>query len=449
MAASLLSLVGEVARAAGPVDPGDLVRRLQADLACDWVALIDADSPAGAAGPVAAAGSYAGHDLGPLGPSPGPDRLVASADGRRWLVAHRGDGFAEPERAAFEAAGGALTALLGRSEDTPFRFWFEALPLPAMLVQGLKIVSVNQAMERLTGYDADTLRGGGLATVLARPDPARVAAGGLVALWPATGEAPTRARAVIGPYPGEPATQLIVLICDSDPNHGLDGMTAGLAGGIAHSFNNLLQAVVGYSSLGQAQCSGLPAAVHFFSQIEIAGQEMAQLTEDLVAYARVGLVQPRSLHFDEEIQRAVGMLTHRRPPRLSLGCPDIAIVADPFEVQLVVRHLVSNAYESGSDPDGIEVATAVVEFAGDRADAGIPPRPGRYARIRVRDAGTGVAEDIVAAVFRPFVSTKGPGRGLGLAAVEGVCLAHCGGVLLNTTPGRGTVVDAYFTIPAP
>jgi signal transduction histidine kinase len=95
----------------------------------------------------------------------------------------------------------------------------------------------------------------------------------------------------------------------------------------------------------------------------------------------------------------------------------------------------------------VAVSTDVVEVGGgEPADAGFPPRRGRYLRLRVEDQGSGIAPDQAEGVFRPFVSSRESGRGMGLAAVAGVCLRHGGGVLLASRPGQGTVVDAFFPL---
>jgi CheY-like chemotaxis protein len=122
---------------------------------------------------------------------------------------------------------------------------------------------------------------------------------------------------------------------------------------------------------------------------------------------------------------------------LAPGLPPIA--ADPAQIQQVVMNLVINAAESIGDNQAGEVSIRIClrEMSATDAAEG-EPAPGTYVEIEVRDTGSGMDETTQARIFDPFFTTKFMGRGLGLAAVQGIIKGHRGVIRVQSTPGRGT-----------
>jgi signal transduction histidine kinase len=114
----------------------------------------------------------------------------------------------------------------------------------------------------------------------------------------------------------------------------------------------------------------------------------------------------------------------------------------------VLLSLVSNAAEAIEPPDGeISVETETLELgraALDRLLFGQEREPGRYLRLTVRDNGSGIEAKTLERIFVPFFSTRFAGRGLGLAAVQGIVRGHKGALRVESTPGQGTIFSVYL-----
>ncbi|GAB4112824.1 MAG: hypothetical protein Fur005_33040 [Roseiflexaceae bacterium] len=231
-----------------------------------------------------------------------------------------------------------------------------------------------------------------------------------------------------------------------------------LAGGIAHDFNNLLAAIQGHASLALLELPADSIARENLSQIEIAVERAASLTQQMLAYAgRSHFVkQPTNLsHVVEGMVRLIKsalprpvLIDYQLEPRLDL------IEADQAQLQQVIMNLVINAAEATTGAYGrVTVKTSMQEL--DAADASYydpPLAPGRYAFLEVDDTGAGMDTATMARIFDPFFTTKFIGRGLGLSAVRGIVRGHGGGLSVRSTIGLGsTFVIALPTldIPAP
>jgi signal transduction histidine kinase len=231
-------------------------------------------------------------------------------------------------------------------------------------------------------------------------------------------------------------------------------MLATLAGGFAHDFNNLLTAILGYAQvaageLGRDADSELRHAVE---EITRAGDRGTELTRQLLAYA--GHAQPGRVRLDPAATVG-GMhdsLSALLPPaaHLDLTTDPLApaVVIGEQELSQLARQLVANAaeaLESGRGRVGVDIARAKLDahaLAGLRHGADLTP--GVYCRLTVTDNGSGMAAETAARAFEPFYSTKFTGRGLGLAAVDGIVRANSGAIRLATQAGSGTTVDVLL-----
>lgn len=244
-----------------------------------------------------------------------------------------------------------------------------------------------------------------------------------------------------------------------------------LSGGIAHDFNNLLTGVIGHANLARfSLLPGQDAIAHALDQIEHSGQRAADLCRQLLAYAGKGRfhVQPLNLsHLVEEMSHLL-VLSIARKARLDLQLvPDLpAFMGDATQVRQVVMNLVINAAEAipaERAPGTILLKTARVrteDRAGGEDEPPEPPPPGGYVEFEITDNGTGMTPEVQARLFEPFFTTKFTGRGLGLAAVQGIMRSHQGSIDLRSEPGHGTTfrlrfpvapdaVPAASSIPAP
>jgi len=219
-----------------------------------------------------------------------------------------------------------------------------------------------------------------------------------------------------------------------------------LAGGIAHDFNNLLVAVLGNADLALLDLSPASPARACVESVRDAAMRASELTQQLLAYSGKGafLIKVLSLN---ELVRDIGRLLEVSISRkvtlrydLAEGLP--AVEADPSQLRQVVMNLITNASEAIGDRSGtICIRTGCVHADRDYLsllllNQGLPE--GDYVCLEVSDTGSGMDAETRARIFDPFFTTKFTGRGLGLAAVQGIVRGHKGTILVYSEPGRGT-----------
>ncbi len=225
-----------------------------------------------------------------------------------------------------------------------------------------------------------------------------------------------------------------------------------LAGGIAHDFNNLLTGILGNASLAETQLPPESPARRALGEVGEAARRAASLVRELLAYAGRGQAERSAMDLSTEVERVEKVLPRALLQsvsfRLSLAPNLPAIEGDPVQVQQVVMNLVVNAAEAAaSGGSAVTLTTGAVSLAhgeGPSFAGGVVPPPGNYVFLRVEDDGPGMEEETLSRIFDPFFSTKGPGRGLGLAAVLGIMKSWGGGVRVESAPGRGTTVEVFF-----
>ena len=222
-----------------------------------------------------------------------------------------------------------------------------------------------------------------------------------------------------------------------------------LAGGIAHDFNNLLTAVIGYSSMLCDHLAGDEAARQQVLEIKSAGERAASLTQQLLAFSRRQVLQPKVLDLNVivgEFGRMLGRLVGERI-KVSVDCDPALwqVKADPGEIGRAIMNLSLNARDAMPEGGTLTIETANVTLT--EADAEIQDMaPGRYVSLAVQDTGVGIDADARAHVFEPFFTTKetGKGTGLGLAVVLGVVEQSGGVIRCESQLGEGTAFKIFL-----
>ena len=223
-----------------------------------------------------------------------------------------------------------------------------------------------------------------------------------------------------------------------------------LAGGIAHEFNNILGAILGYAS----HIRGLTTTDNPIHRqaiiIEEQSRRASELTRQLLAFARGDQYTLEPLDMNQAIADTVSFLSKSIDPRIVMETrtdPDLPLVeADASQVQQVLVNVAVNAAEAMPEGGRITFETRVAHldsgFVRSRPDL----EPGDYVEVVIGDTGVGMPPDIADRVFEPFFTTKteGKGTGLGLSVVYGIVRNHGGHVTLNSTPGLGTTVRVYL-----
>jgi PAS domain S-box-containing protein len=220
-----------------------------------------------------------------------------------------------------------------------------------------------------------------------------------------------------------------------------------LAGGIAHDFNNLLTVVLGNLELVRTGAAGAEAD-DLLAATERAARQAAELTKQMLGFARRQPPRTVALDLNAVAREAVGLLRRTIDPRVVIrvaAAPDLRpAAADPVQVQQVLMNLCLNARDAMPGGGTLTVETGNAPAA--RPPDGAAPAAGGYVRVSVSDTGVGMTEEVRAKVFEPFFTTKdvGQGTGLGLAVVYGVARAHGGWVECTSAPGAGSRFDVYL-----
>ena len=225
-----------------------------------------------------------------------------------------------------------------------------------------------------------------------------------------------------------------------------------LAGGIAHSFNNLLAAVAFQCELLCETLEPVDPRRKHVEEIQKAGERAAALAHQLLAFGRRQVLQPQRLSLNRLLREMEPMLCRLigEHIRLEIRPAPAAceIHADLGQIEQVMLNLVVNARDAMPEGGSLRIATDEVEVAAGAAGdpAGELP-PGWYVRLTVADTGVGMEPEVVDRLFEPFFTTKerGKGTGLGLATVHGIVHQTGGRIQAESVPGEGT----RFTVLLP
>jgi PAS domain S-box-containing protein len=225
-----------------------------------------------------------------------------------------------------------------------------------------------------------------------------------------------------------------------------------LAGGVAHDFNNLLTGILGNVSLAIGYLPDTSPIVPMLRQAVDASEKAAELTRQMLAYAGKGafviedvnlsaLVTETTRLIRTSIPKSVDLMFH-----LSTTPPNFR--ADKSQMRQIIMNLIINAAEAlGEHPGLVTVSTGtrLVDnkfIAKMKLPVGTPH--GKFACLEVQDNGCGMDETTKSRMFDPFFTTKFTGRGLGLAAVQGIVRAHRGLLVVKSDVGRGTSFEVLF-----
>jgi PAS domain S-box-containing protein len=227
-----------------------------------------------------------------------------------------------------------------------------------------------------------------------------------------------------------------------------------LAGGIAHDFNNLLTAVLGYSEVLLEEGGLETEAQGFVAEIKKAATRAASLTQQLLAYSRKQMLQPKTVDLNalvKNMQDMLGRLIGEDVEIITSLAPDLMHVkADPNQLEQVIMNLVVNARDAMPSGGTIVFSTANATIEGDSLQQFPEIAPGNYVVLGVSDTGIGMDAETTRRIFDPFFTTKGVGKGtgLGLSTVYGIVKQSGGHITVHSEPGRGSTFRIYLPATA-
>lgn len=224
-----------------------------------------------------------------------------------------------------------------------------------------------------------------------------------------------------------------------------------LAGGIAHDFNNLLTTITGNTELVLMDMSENDQARDDLIEIQLAGFRAAELTQQLLAFSRKQVTQPKVLDLNTRVRTIEKMLLRLIGEDVSLTTQLDSrlgnIEADPGQVEQVVLNLVVNARDAMPKGGLITIQTQNILFEDDQDESVADRIPsGSYVMLSVADTGVGMDKATMKMVFEPFFTMKGPGKGtgLGLSTVYGIVQQSGGYIKVYSEPGMGATFKVFF-----
>ena len=224
-----------------------------------------------------------------------------------------------------------------------------------------------------------------------------------------------------------------------------------LAGGIAHDFNNLLTAIIGYSDIIIKDRDLKQKHRSYIEEIKKSAERAATLTQQLLAFSRKQILQPKVLNLNvlmrnmnDMLQRMIGEdIAFEMVLSTEIGM----IKADPGKIEQVVINLAVNARDAMPHGGTLKVVTKNVSLDEEFCDLHKGSRPGDYVLLSMQDTGKGIDDETMKHIFEPFFTTKeiGKGTGLGLATVYGIVRQSGGYIDIQSSSGAGTTFDIYLT----
>jgi PAS domain S-box-containing protein len=391
----------------------------------------------------------------------GPVEVAAIATGINTLIEEVDSELAR-RRAAEDAA---------RESSQSYQTLFEANPLPMVLIEAetLRFIDVNNAAIAAYGYRWDEFKrlsatdlwasdDSGIADSIRRGDPVNgfgpvrhVRKDGTVVRVLITSRTITfeGKDARFSLY--EDVTERERLLRSAQQSQRLESL-GQLAGGVAHDFNNLLAVIGNYAEFVKENptVSADVDAVKDIDQIIRATGRAAELTKDLLRFARREMVQPRSLDVKDAVHAVEVMLQRTLGEHITLRT-DLAegpstIVADPGQFELVLVNLAVNARDAMVDGGTLTIAVEPHHVHRGSLEPMAGLAPGEYVVVSVSDSGGGMNDEVRARAFEPFFTTKekGKGTGLGLSTVYGIVTAAEGHISIESDHGQGTTVTMVF-----
>lgn len=223
-----------------------------------------------------------------------------------------------------------------------------------------------------------------------------------------------------------------------------------LAGGIAHDFNNVLQ-IIWLSS--EALRVKLPKDSEMHADVQAIGDAVLRarsLPNQLLAFARRQVVQPRLQELNESVAETVELVRRVIGEDVHLdvvpAASSLLAVVDPVQLQQVVMNLLLNARDALPNGGSVRVVTELRSVSSEQVSRHARIPPGDYAVIMVQDDGTGMDDETLQRLFEPFYTTKARGHGIGLATVYGIVKQSGGHVTVDSAPGEGSRFCLFFPL---
>jgi nitrogen-specific signal transduction histidine kinase/CheY-like chemotaxis protein len=223
-----------------------------------------------------------------------------------------------------------------------------------------------------------------------------------------------------------------------------------LAGGVAHDFNNMLGAIIGYAELTLDRMDAANPFRKNLSKILDAARRSTDITRQLLTFARKQTISPVVFDLNGSVEAILKMIRRLIGENIDLawlpGAGRFTVKMDPSQLDQIILNLCVNARDAIGGVGRITIETDAVTFneADYAPDSGVSP--GEYVLLLVSDTGCGMGKETLAHIFEPFFTTKGLGQGtgMGLAIIYGIVQQNKGVIKVYSEPGTGTIFKIYI-----
>ena len=223
-----------------------------------------------------------------------------------------------------------------------------------------------------------------------------------------------------------------------------------LAGGIAHDFNNMLQTILGYADLAAESTLSKDPISKYILEIQKAGVHSAELTKQLLAFARKQTISPKVVDLNQSISNMLQMLRRLIGEDIKLVWSPaenlLKIRIDPTQLDQVLTNLIVNARDAIFGFGTISIRTFIAELDSQFCSTRQGFHPGTFVAISISDNGCGMDKETQSKIFEPFFTTKdkSKGSGLGLATVYGITKQNNGFIDVVSSLDHGTTFTIYI-----
>lgn len=223
---------------------------------------------------------------------------------------------------------------------------------------------------------------------------------------------------------------------------------ATLAGGVAHQFNNALAVITGRLEI--LELHPVKENMKAIVPIKETAARMAELTQQLLAYARGGKYQSKTVNTLDFVKQTLSLICHLIKPsiqvEMDLDPATSRVKIDSTQMQMVISAVIFNASEAIDGAGHIHISCGNKTLGKAISENFQGLRTGRYIWLSVKDDGKGMDPKTIDHIFEPFFTTKFQGRGLGMAAAYGIVKNHEGWIAVDSKPGKGTTVRIYLPV---
>jgi PAS domain S-box-containing protein len=221
-----------------------------------------------------------------------------------------------------------------------------------------------------------------------------------------------------------------------------------LSGGIAHQFNNALSGITGNIELLEMDFPDNETVANYTRAMKDSARCMMQLTDQLLAYARGGKFNAKTVIFSDFVRETLPLVKHTLGSTIDVDTDRLLgilnVKADLTQMQMVLSAILTNASEAMEGKGSIRVDCRDTIITDETVGQFPGLTPGNYATLTIVDDGKGMDRKTRTLIFEPFFTTKFMGRGLGMAAAYGIVKNHDGWISVESEPGKGTAVQIYL-----